>query len=390
MMTADEIRAHVARHLDEQRTVLTARWLELLRARLPEPAHRIFPDDTLLNHIPEVLRAIARSLAESDRPPGSGAAVRDEMRKLAELRRAQGYAVDEIVGEFDVLQSLLFECASDAVRDLPPAAPADVLEVAARLCDHVGWLGRHTAAWYSEAAAEERRRRNQVLSEFGRSVTHELRNRLGNCTLLLQHVREVWSRDPESAEHSLARLDDQLRRLASVVRDVYAVSAAHLGNVDEGEWASLSSLVAEILDDLRDLAEAERVELRCGDLPPVVVDAPRVQVVLVNLLTNAVKYADPRKSDRWVSVTAARSGEREWQVEVADNGVGIPADHHERIFSDGARGDAADGVDGEGLGLALAQRAVTSLGGRIWVESEPGEGSRFTFTLSEPPEEIAR
>jgi two-component system phosphate regulon sensor histidine kinase PhoR len=132
------------------------------------------------------------------------------------------------------------------------------------------------------------------------------------------------------------------------------------------------------LDEVRPLAEHGQLRLDAAmpvDLPPVSADAERVQQIVVNLLANAVRFTPPGGR---VSVSAVRET-TEVAVQVADTGVGIPADLVSKIFDPYEQ--AHRGRGGSGVGLTVVRGLVEAHGGRVWAESEEGRGSRFTFTL---------
>jgi signal transduction histidine kinase len=117
-----------------------------------------------------------------------------------------------------------------------------------------------------------------------------------------------------------------------------------------------------------------------GEVPPVSADRDRVKQVLLNLLTNAAKFCDPRRGRIEVRVAAAGG---EVRVDVSDNGPGIAPTERARVFEKFRQaGETLTGKPkGTGLGLPISREIVTRLGGRMWVESEPGEGATFSFTL---------
>jgi signal transduction histidine kinase len=116
-------------------------------------------------------------------------------------------------------------------------------------------------------------------------------------------------------------------------------------------------------------------------IPPVEVDASRVEIILGNLLRNAASYADPAHPVRWVRVRFSWQEDAAlWWMEVSDNGLGIPTEHHGRIFERFFRAHP-ERAEGTGLGLAIVQDAVRQLGGRIELESEPGVGTTFRIAL---------
>jgi signal transduction histidine kinase len=156
----------------------------------------------------------------------------------------------------------------------------------------------------------------------------------------------------------------------------------------EGRFQELSELVAQVFEDLQPLARSHDVQLTTlPDLPDMPLDATRVQLILVNLVGNGIKFADADKSERFVHVGARREGEGTCTIRVEDNGIGISPERRSAIFESGVRLDTHL-EDGEGLGLALAAEAARQLGGPIRVESAPGRGSTFSFEVREPPTDL--
>lgn len=134
---------------------------------------------------------------------------------------------------------------------------------------------------------------------------------------------------------------------------------------------------------MRPLAAEKAIDLRIetdGRIPSFPMDAARVKQILLNLVGNAIKFT-PRAGKVWVRAGAEDGVVR---VEVGDTGPGIPAEDQERMFLEFQQvgtGGGADKPEGTGLGLALAKKFVEMHGGKLWVESELGKGSRFLFTL---------
>jgi two-component system, OmpR family, sensor kinase len=136
------------------------------------------------------------------------------------------------------------------------------------------------------------------------------------------------------------------------------------------------------------MAEARGVRLAAGNgFPRLCVDPGRLELVLVNLVANAIKYSDPEKAERFVEI-AATVQDKVHEIRVRDNGLGIPANATRRIFHRFRREhqnlDATLGIDGTGLGLAIVDECVKSLGADIRVESEQGVGTTFILLLPEP------
>jgi two-component system, chemotaxis family, sensor kinase Cph1 len=140
--------------------------------------------------------------------------------------------------------------------------------------------------------------------------------------------------------------------------------------IDEVLESALSNLRAEI--------EETGAVIDHGPLPALVVDELHIRQLFQNLIGNALKYRSERVPK--IHVSAERTG-AQWTFSVSDNGMGIEPRHYDRIFGIFKRLHGAD-FPGTGIGLATCRRIVERYGGRIWVESQPGEGSTFRFTLN--------
>lgn len=150
--------------------------------------------------------------------------------------------------------------------------------------------------------------------------------------------------------------------------------------------AALGEVIEAVQSTARPLAAKKAIDLACAGherIAPFPMDAARVRQVLVNLVGNAIKFT-PERGRVWVRATAENGTVR---VEVGDTGPGIATEDHERIFGEFQQAQTTRGAgkpEGTGLGLTLARRFVEMHGGRLWVESAIGEGSRFYFTLPTP------
>jgi len=378
-----------------QADTLSRRWLERLSAAREVPAGRIFPTRTLLDHIPKLLRRVFEGLG-GERDESSRQFVLHEIEQLARLRIQQGYAVDEVVAELDELRRVVFDAfRQTAAAAVPAPSPTEVVDAAGRLEEGLQELVRGTALAYRDVLSAARGDRAELLGRFGRAVSHELRNRLNAARLTLELLRETSpDEEPSEFERLLERTFSLLRSLEGAARDVQAVVLTQQ-RPDQGEARRmpLRDLVREVASDAAELFREYGVELRVeDDLPGFPVDAARLQLVMMNLLTNGAKYSDPGKRQRQVAVRARREGPSAWRVEVTDNGVGIPEEGRERLFEPEYRAHTRGAREqerppGQGLGLALVREAVAQMGGSIEVESRPGAGSTFAILLPEPAEE---
>ncbi|MBI3446794.1 MAG: two-component sensor histidine kinase, partial [Magnetospirillum sp.] len=136
------------------------------------------------------------------------------------------------------------------------------------------------------------------------------------------------------------------------------------------------------LSNLKAMIEETGAEISVGMAPTILADESQLSSLFQNLLGNAIKYRHPDRKPE-ISVDAVRIKSNMWRFSVQDNGIGIEAEHFDRIFVIFQRLHADTSYEGTGIGLALCQRIVNRMGGKIWVESVPGEGSTFFFTASD-------
>jgi signal transduction histidine kinase len=220
-------------------------------------------------------------------------------------------------------------------------------------------------------------------SEFLANMSHELRTPLNSMIGFSQVLRKRMYGEINAKQEEY--LDDILssgKHLLSLINDVLDLSKIEAGQVElEVATFSLRETLERGVVMVREPAVEKRVRLSLALAPAVDLvdgDERRLRQVVYNLLSNAVKFT-PRGG--CIDVASSRVN-GEVQVSVTDTGPGIAPVDHERIFEEFQQTDVGvDQREGTGLGLALSKRLVELHGGRIWVESEPGQGSRFVFTL---------
>lgn len=166
-------------------------------------------------------------------------------------------------------------------------------------------------------------------------------------------------------------------RMDTLITSILTLS--RMGRRDlKPERVAMNVLVRGIVDSLGHQIAERRVELRLGDMPDITADKLSLEQIFGNLLDNAVKYLDPQR--RGEIEIAAESRADETVFTVRDNGRGIAAEDIPRAFEVFRRVGTQD-VPGEGMGLAYVKTLVKRLGGRIWCDSAPGEGTTFSFTI---------
>ena len=229
--------------------------------------------------------------------------------------------------------------------------------------------------------ASEETRAEQLKRDFVSMVSHELRTPLTPLTGFLKSLLEGSVEDsPEARREYYAIMLRQAQRLERLVGDMLDASQIDAGGlVIDLEPVSLTPLIHRLVADFREEHADRVVNLRGLDARvDTLADAFRVEQVVLNLLTNADKYTPV---DLPIDVSITRQ-ERAAVISVRDRGEGIPLEHQARIFDRFFRvNDDAGHRPGTGLGLYIARSLVEAMSGRIWVESETGVGSTFSFTL---------
>ena len=234
-----------------------------------------------------------------------------------------------------------------------------------------------------ELRNQEVERGTRLKSEFLASMSHELRTPLHTIIGFSQLLAEEDHGSLNEKQHGfLNHVLQDSRHLLELINDILDLSKVEAGELDLTPVAfDFTSALEEVLSSLQTVASANMLHIENRSTVSLLLCAERVRVkeILYNLLSNATKFT---LSGGNIWVDAEIDGEF-LSISVTDTGVGIPASEHEAIFSKFVQvGATKKGFrDGTGLGLSITKRLVELHGGRIWVESEPGKGSRFTFTL---------
>ena len=242
-----------------------------------------------------------------------------------------------------------------------------------------------------EAATAELRAANERLKELDRlkddfvsTVTHELRTPLTSIRAFTEILVDRPDMDPVQRTEFLGIITKEAERLTRLINRVLDLAKIE---ADKAEWVESAVDMKEVISDtlaaMGQLFNEKNIEVavRLPDRPSsVTADLDRMIQVMLNLLSNAVKFCDGTKGRIEIALTEREGSLR---IDVRDNGRGIEPEDHEVIFSKFHQvGDTlTDRPQGTGLGLHISRRIVEHFGGRMWVESTPGSGARFSFTL---------
>jgi two-component system clock-associated histidine kinase SasA len=221
-------------------------------------------------------------------------------------------------------------------------------------------------------------------------LAHDLRNPLTAVAISIETLQSNYSLDqgefqrlkPEMVEHLLKQARSQAKIIDRMISDLLQV-----GRGQDREFnitpkkVDLGKISLEVLEELRDrcIAKSQKIETDIpGDLPSVYADPERIRQVLVNLLDNAIKYTP---NGGVITLSGLHRTTQKVQFSIGDNGPGIPQENRDRIFENHFRLERDEAKEGYGIGLSLCQRIIRAHYGQIWVDSNPGGGAWFHFTL---------
>jgi PAS domain S-box-containing protein len=221
---------------------------------------------------------------------------------------------------------------------------------------------------------------NIELQQFAYIASHDLQSPLRSISGFVQLLKSEYDgKLDEQADDWIRRTVQAIGQMQTMIRDVLAYSRVESRSRPFAPTAFLgvfNDAVALLESSIHDVGG----HVACGTLPVVMGDRSQLVQLIQNLIGNGLKYHGDKAPS--VHVSAKRDG-NEWTFSVRDNGIGIDAKYHERIFEIFKRLHDQTEYPGTGIGLAVCRRVVTRHGGRIWLESEAGHGSVFHFTLPE-------
>ncbi len=219
---------------------------------------------------------------------------------------------------------------------------------------------------------------NQTLSEYTASLVHDLKAPLRHIMQYCEFLKEeAGGRLDGNGMGYVNRLIVSTKRLQQLVDDLLSFSRISR-ELEELQELDLNEAVSEAIAELDFMIRESGAVIHVGALPSLPVHLPYIKQLFRNLLTNAIKYRGDK--DPVITIDCADKGAY-YLFSVRDNGIGISKEFHETIFTPFKRLHAQEVIEGSGLGLSICKRIIELYKGRIWVESTPGEGAAFFFSI---------
>ncbi|ELY75438.1 PAS domain S-box protein [Natrinema gari] len=219
---------------------------------------------------------------------------------------------------------------------------------------------------------------NERLEQFAYAASHDLQEPLRMITSYLQLIEGRYADDLDAdGREFIDYAVDGAERMREMIDGLLQYSRVETKG-EPLEPVALDAVLADVREDLQVRIDERDAEITTDPLPRVAGDASQLRQVLQNLLSNAIEYSGDEPPR--VHVSAERTGWK-WEISVHDEGIGIDAEEQDRIFQVFQRLHSHEEHAGTGIGLALCHRIIERHGGEMWVDSTPGEGSTFSFTL---------
>jgi PAS domain S-box-containing protein len=242
------------------------------------------------------------------------------------------------------------------------------------------WIGSNTDIHEQKEKEEELRLANEDLQQFAYSASHDLQEPIRNVAVYSEIVAKRYHNllDADGRQF-LGFLTEGGRRLATLIDDLLAYTRAGVVDINMTPVDS-SGALRHALSSLAEAIRENDATVVYDPLPQVYMGESHLQQVFQNLIGNALKYRTEEPPQ--IHISAVYQGAA-WLFSVQDNGIGIDPHYKEKIFGVFKRLHRDQKYSGTGIGLAICQRVVERYGGRIWVESSPGQGATFFFTVPE-------
>jgi len=377
----------LAERLRASRRELTALWLDRISNRIALDPNKVFPTEDLLDHVPLLIDGVAEYIQNPAAEIGADMPVVAKAMELGALRHGQGFDAYQILKEYEFLGGILFTFFTKTVDGIDePCGKAELMACGSRLFRAITIIQQATMTHFLVLADKVVAEREDRLRAFNRVISHEIKNRIGAVLGASSVLREVPDLPVEKHDELVDIIGRNAREMGDTVDNVIVLSRVGTDDARQHRNIMLPEAIREAVRQLREAAQAAKVDVRIdANIPAIEVNAAVIELCIKNYLSNALKYAEPARGNRFVEISAVEeekiTGKRELIVRVADNGIGVPSDKREHLFERFYRAHEGNvAVTGTGLGLNIVREIAEAQGGRAWAEY-PEQGSIFLLAL---------
>lgn len=387
----------ISQLIADKTDTIIEQWIEAVRQDRRIESSENVPDTALGNSLPDLLKSMAAILEHSEQDFKK--IVRESLEH-GKLRAKQGYNADEIAQEYGLLRRTIFSVLAPYCLQ---GSPEEIIQLFSQIDTVLDEAVSICFKSYVQERLHELEKIESQLTLTNQELTrlieaskdnfsfmaHELKTPLtavigySELLLRLQQQKLNSESDPLSLR-SIERVLQGGQHLLRIVNDSLELSRYEADKIKLNlEWLNIRSLIQTVCDMLEPLMQAQGLQLKidCDRAPDKIFsDSFRLQQILTNLLSNAIRYTDVGS----IQVTCQTLPDHKWSLGVSDTGIGIAAEDRERIFKPYSQAFFNPGRrqhEGTGLGLAIVSRLVQLLRGDIQLISQPGVGSTFIVTL---------
>lgn len=241
--------------------------------------------------------------------------------------------------------------------------------------------GRKEAEKKLEETIGELKRSNDELQRFAYVASHDLQEPLRTIASFTQLLERRYEGKLDSdADEFIEYVVEAAQRMQQMINDLLDYSRI-MAKRKEFEEVSSENVLIGVIRSLKTIADENNAVITHEKLPTVIADSSQLRRVFQNLIVNAIKFQKPDEPPR-IHISCQKDEKRkEYIFSVSDNGIGIEEQYFDRIFTIFQRLHTRDNYQGTGIGLSIVERIIEKHGGRVWIESEPGVGSTFYFTI---------
>ncbi len=339
----------------------------------------------LMDHIPLFMDNLSINLGENPQEAHENKSETSQANREHGEQRANlpQYNLHEVFKEYELLRLTI----SEVLRETDPIPPQDFDRINQYLDQAIAKAGCEFVA-IRQAEIEDLsttlKRSNEDLERFAAIVAHDVRSPLSTIYGFAGLLDEELGPEKSPAIHkNLEVITSNAQRLMILVERLLEYST--IGSAPRAfEAVHLNEVVAATLTSLKALIEETKTVVLSEGLPTVTGDPVLCGQLFQNLISNSVKFRKPNTTVH-IKIELVKENARDWLFCVRDNGIGFDSAMTEKIFEPFKKLHSKEEYSGNGLGLATCRRVVEIHGGKIWAESEPGNGSTFYFTFSKFP-----